>query len=83
MIDQRQQLVDWIDADRDKLIDFLSGFVAAASPNPPGDTREATEYLCRFLDSEGLPYRIIAPKEHMPNVAGSFEGGAPGRHGIL
>ena len=41
----RQQLLDWIAEDQDALVDFFSGFVAQASPNPPGDTRSATQYL--------------------------------------
>jgi succinyl-diaminopimelate desuccinylase len=41
----RQQLLDWIEEDQDALVAFSSGFVAQASPNPPGDTRDATGYL--------------------------------------
>ena len=35
----RQQLLDWIDRDRDDLVRFLQAFVQHKSPNPPGDTR--------------------------------------------
>ena len=43
----RRQLVDWIDADRDRLVAFLSRLVQAKSPNPPGDTREAADCSIR------------------------------------
>ena len=80
----RQQILDWIEADREALISFLSTFVAAASPNPPGDTTVAVKHLTDFLDRETLPYRIVDPEPTMANIVGSFEGGAgPGRHLVL
>ena len=53
MADQKETLLHWIDEDRDNLIDFLSRFIQAKSPNPPGDTREAAAYINRFLDENG------------------------------
>ena len=79
----KKMLLDWIEADRDKLIEFFSGFVRAKSPNPPGDTRAAAAHISSFLDAEEVPYRIIAAHPEMPNVVGSFEGGAAGRHLVL
>jgi succinyl-diaminopimelate desuccinylase len=64
----KKQLLKWIDEDEDKLINFLSGFIQAKSPNPPGDTREAAAYITRFLNENMLPYRIIAPKEEIVNI---------------
>ena len=80
---QKAQLLKWIDEDREKLIGFLSGFIQAKSPNPPGDTREAASHITRFLDQNKLPYRIIAPREEMVNIVGSFDGGAEGKHLVL
>lgn len=79
----KQTLLGWIENDRDKLVDFLCSFIQAESPNPPGDTREAAAYISRFLDEAGLPYRIIAPREEMPSIVGSFDAGAPGRQLVL
>lgn len=79
----RQQLLDWIDRDRDQLIGFLQGFVREKGPNPPGDTRSTAAYLTRFLDQEGLGYRIVAPHPEMPNIVATFEGGRPGKHLVL
>jgi succinyl-diaminopimelate desuccinylase len=83
MDETKRQLLAWIDADRDRLITFLSQFVQAKSPNPPGDTLEAAAHITRFLEDADLPYRIIDPKPEFPNIVASFEGGAPGKHLVL
>jgi succinyl-diaminopimelate desuccinylase len=83
MPDTRESLLEWIERDRDKLIDFYQRFIRAKSPNPPGDTREAVAVICGFLDAEGVPYRIIAPQPDMPNVVGAFDCAGPGRHLVL
>jgi succinyl-diaminopimelate desuccinylase len=79
----KRQLLAQVDADRDRLIAFLSAFVRAKSPNPPGDTRDAAKCVTDFLDAKGLDYRIIAPHPEMPNIVASFDCGAPGRHMVL
>lgn len=83
MTDLKKTLLRRIDADRDKLTDFLSHFIRAKSPNPPGDTRAAAAHISQFLDEKGLSYRVIAPREEMPNIVGSFECGSQGRHLVL
>lgn len=83
MNNQKERLLRWIDEDREKLIDFFRRFIQAKSPNPPGDTRTAVKHICQFLDKEGLPFKIIAPQEEMPNVVGTFECGTSGRHLVL
>ncbi len=83
MDETRRQLTSWIDTDRDRLITFLSQFVQAKSPNPPGDTREAASHITAFLDASGIPYRVIDPKPEFPNIVASFEGRAPGKHLVL
>ena len=79
----KHQLLSWIEADSDELIRFFSEFVAARSPNPPGDTREAVGYITRFLDGENLPNWLIDPQPIMANVVGAFDCGSPGRHLVL
>lgn len=83
MQDDKKTLLARIDADRPILIEFLSGFIRAKSPNPPGDTREAVAHIRRFLDGQGLGHRVIDPKPEFPNIVASFDGGAPGRHLVL
>ena len=81
--DDRRQLLDWIEADRDELVTFFSQFVAAKSPNPPGDTRAAAAHITDFLSREGLVHQVIDPHPEMPNVVGTFACGAAGRHLVL
>jgi succinyl-diaminopimelate desuccinylase len=80
---QRKQLLVWIDQERDALVSFLVRFVRSASPNPPGDTRNATAALAAWLAKAGLPQRTIAPRAEMPNIVASFKGARPGRHLVL
>ena len=83
MDETKRQLLEWIDADRDRLITFLSQFVQAKTPNPPGDTRDAAAHITAFLDAAELPYRIIDPKPEFPNIVATFDGHAPGKHLVL
>ena len=83
MTGDKEILLRWIEEERDELIDFLSRFIQAKSPSPPGDTREAAAHIRQFLDARGLPYRVVAPNPEMPNILSSFEGGAPGRNLVL
>ncbi|MDX1433957.1 MAG: M20/M25/M40 family metallo-hydrolase [Gammaproteobacteria bacterium] len=83
MNDDKRALLERVEADRGELVEFLSRFVQAASPNPPGDTRAAVAHIRAFLDARDLPYRIIDPMPEFPNVVASFEGGAPGKHLVL
>ena len=84
MNDDKRELLEWVDRDRDRAIEFLSRFIQAKSPNPPGDTRDAAAHITGFLDAEALPYRIISPHPEMPNIVASFEGeGGGGKHLIL
>ncbi len=83
MASDRELLASWIDGERTQLIEFLQGFVRAKSPNPPGDTREAAQVITDYLGRHGLPHRVIAPQEMMPNVVGTFECAMPGRHLVL
>ena len=80
MDEAKKRLLQGVERDREKLLDFFRGFVRCPSPNPPGDTRQAMAHIRRLLDGEGVAYRLIAPNEAMPNLVASFEAGKPGRH---
>jgi succinyl-diaminopimelate desuccinylase len=79
----KEQILAWIDQDHDELVRFLSAFVAIPSPNPPGDTRDAAQFLADRLRSEGVPIEIRSAKDHLPNVVGVFDGARLGRHLVL
>lgn len=72
-----------IDAARDDLIAFFQGFTRIATPNPPGETREAASYLGAFLDARDLPYQVIAPVPEWPNIVADHHFDRPGRHLVL
>jgi succinyl-diaminopimelate desuccinylase len=76
----KAELLSRIERDRDVLIEFLRGFIRCASPNPPGDTREAAAHIRKLLDRHRIAYRVIAPQETMPNIVATFAGGESGRH---
>ena len=83
MSDAKAALLADIERDRDRLVEFLAGFVRTRSPNPPGDTRAATAYVCALLDAEGIAYKLIDPEPSMPNIVATFEGAAAGPHLVL
>ena len=79
----REEVLGWIESDRDKLVQFLSDFVAVPTPNPNGDTRAGVDFITKQLKDENVPFEVRAAKEEMPNVVGTFEGGNSGRHLVL
>lgn len=76
----KQELLSWVDRDRDMLIRFLQDFIRCKSPNPPGDTLEAAAHVRKALDTNKLAYRIIDPNKVMPNIVATFDAPQPGRH---
>ena len=78
--DDKSLLLDWIDRDRDRLIRFLSEFIQAKSPHPPGDTRLAVAHVTRCLRDQDLTHRTVAGREDMPNIVGTLNFNHPGNH---
>ena len=79
----KQMLLDRVDTDRDQLVAFLRGFLRAKSPNPPGDTREATKYITDYLEAKGVSFDVVGPDPEKPNVVSSFDSPAEGKRLIL
>jgi succinyl-diaminopimelate desuccinylase len=79
----KRRLLGWIEADRDKLIRFLSEFLKKENPNPPGDTRTGADFVTDFLEGEGLAHHRIVAHPEMPNVMASFDGPKSGKHLVL
>jgi succinyl-diaminopimelate desuccinylase len=80
---EKQMLLDRVEADKDQLIDFLRGFLRAKSPNPPGDTREATSYITDYLDGKGVKYQVVGPDTEKPNIVSTFRSSVEGNNLIL
>ncbi len=72
-----------IDAERDAFVALLRDFLRIRSVNPPGDTREAADFVRGILDRHGLAHRTLAAREEMPNILSRWEAGRPGRHLVL
>jgi succinyl-diaminopimelate desuccinylase len=83
MTPDRQTLLSWNERDHDALVKFLSDLVSKPSPNPPGDTKVAAAFLDDNLKAHGAPVEYRTAKSDWPNVVGSFEGGAKGKHLVL
>jgi succinyl-diaminopimelate desuccinylase len=77
------QLLKRIEADKTRLVQFLSSFLQQRCANPPGDTRPAVAFLAEYLRASGAPFRLIGAYDHMPNIVGSFAGRDAGRHLVL
>ena len=79
----KQMLLDRVEADREILVAFLRGFLRAKSPNPPGDTREATKYITDYLDGKRIIYDVVGPDPEKPNIVSSFKSPVEGKRLIL
>ena len=78
-----ETLLSEIESRREELIALLQGFVRTPTANPPGETVAGAAYLQTFLKSRDLPYRVIAPQAHMPNLLATFDTQRKGRHLVL
>jgi succinyl-diaminopimelate desuccinylase len=63
-----------IEVNRTTYITFLQNLIRAPSPNPPGDTRAASEVIKAFLSRNEIQPHVISPLPHAPNVVASFSG---------
>jgi succinyl-diaminopimelate desuccinylase len=76
----KNELLSWVDRDREMLILFLQEFIRCRTPNPPGDTTASARLIRAVLDDNKLDYRMISPQEQMPNIVATFDGDDAGRH---
>jgi len=83
MNDIKNQLLARIDADRNVIVEFLRGFLRCKSPNPPGDTLAAAQFVAAFLERAGLTYKKVAAKEDRPNIIATTRFPMPGPHLVL
>lgn len=79
----KQDLIRRIDQDREMLIAFLREFVRCKTPNPPGNTLDAADYVRNLLTKYGIAFDVIAPVSDRPNFLASFDTGRPGKHLVL
>ncbi|TQK17636.1 succinyl-diaminopimelate desuccinylase [Microbacterium sp. SLBN-154] len=72
-----------MEGERDSLVKLCAELVAAPSVNPPGDTREVSAVVTRFLRSRGIESRLVALDPLMPCVVAEVDSGRPGPHLVL
>ncbi|MCY8979234.1 M20/M25/M40 family metallo-hydrolase [Bacillus halotolerans] len=76
----RDQIMEWVEQDEEKIVEIFSRLVQCETPSPPGDTREAMALVQSYLDAEGLPYKEVNAEETMPNIISSVQMSSEGRH---
>jgi succinyl-diaminopimelate desuccinylase len=79
-VNENAALLAAIEQDRNEI---FRGLVRIKSPDQPGDTREATAYIGKFLTADGLDFRTIAPMAESPNLMASFDASPRSRHLVL
>ena len=79
----QEDILGWIDQDRERIVAFLQDLVRARSPNPPGDTRSAMEVVRGLLDTEGAAYDIYARDQTMPNLVAAQSFSTGDKHLVL
>jgi succinyl-diaminopimelate desuccinylase len=83
MTDLAATLLAEIDAAREELVGFFQEFTRIATPNPPGETREAAAFLGAFLARHGIDHQVIAPVPEWPNIVADRSFERSGRHLVL
>jgi succinyl-diaminopimelate desuccinylase len=76
---RKDDLLSLIEADTTKHISLLQSLIRTPSPNPPGDTVDAIEVVCKYLDLSGISAKLIAPKPNSPNLVSVLHGLADAR----
>ena len=79
----KNEILDWINDEKSQIVSFLQDFIRAKSPNPPGDTVNASKVIRSLLKKHNAPIRVVAPQKSMPNLIGTIEGANAGRHLVL
>ena len=83
MTTSRDQLLGWIEGERERQVSLLRSLTRIDTSNPPGDTRAAADLVAGFLAAEGIGCRTEAPCPEMPNLISTFAGRGAGRHLVL
>ncbi len=79
----RQQLIDQLAADRERIIELTQQLIRIPSENPPGDTTELCAWVVDYLGQHGVEYELVVAEPTLPNVIAHVEGSGPGKHLVL
>jgi acetylornithine deacetylase/succinyl-diaminopimelate desuccinylase-like protein len=73
--------MDWKAIEREA-VDVLSEYIRIDTTNPPGNERQAIEFVSRFLKDEGLAVEIFAANPERPNLVCRLDSGRD-RRGLM
>ncbi len=73
----KKGIIEQVEERRSELLDLCSRVIQIPSDNPPGDTRELTDFLKGYLADRGIEARIYEPREGNTNLVASIGEGEP------
>jgi len=63
-----KDLSNWIDRNKNLIINILLDLLSFDTTNPPGDTTEIVEYIREYFDSLGFKYMEVVAHKNKPNL---------------
>lgn len=81
--DLQRTILQWIEEDRSKILQFMQEMVRIRTPNPPGDTRKVMDKVRAHLDGLGLAYAMHIRDETMPNLVATQNFSEGEKHLVL
>jgi acetylornithine deacetylase/succinyl-diaminopimelate desuccinylase-like protein len=70
--------MDWMPDLQEPATELLQHLIRFNTVNPPGDEREAQEFLAERLSDAGLECELLAADDARPNLVARLRGDAPG-----
>ena len=82
-IDLQEKILNLIENDREKIVNFCAELVRCDTSSSHGDTRSAAKFIKNFFDEEKIYYQEISACKTMPNLISSTEMKKKGKHLML
>ena len=79
----KEEILNWIEQDKEKIINFCAELVRCNTSSSHGDTRSATSLIKNFLVAEDINYQEISACKTMPNIISTTEMAQSGKHLML
>ena len=75
-----EQILNWIEQDRDEIVNFCADLVKCNTSSSHGDTRSAVAIIKKYFEAEGINYQELAACKTMPNLITTTHMSKSGRH---
>jgi succinyl-diaminopimelate desuccinylase len=82
-VDFQQKILDEIEHQKEELLTLCSTLLQMNTENPPGDTREISEFIIQYLSSHGIETEVHESNPNMLNLISSIGESSEDRHLIL